>query len=116
MGAPPSNRYYIKLPVWASGNVYFNGAVPMKKETDAKVMSDLATIEVTLYGDNYQVKTNVFDLVKDCNCSLITTATLGMAFEPEERFENPDGTEIIFNEDYNGTIRNITSVVPGPIA
>ena len=25
-----------------------------------------------------------------------------MAFEPEQRFENPDGTEIIFDEDYFG--------------
>ena len=39
----------------------------------------------------------------------------GEAFEPEERFENPDGTDIIFNEDYLGDHRGV-STIPGPFA
>ena len=29
----------------------------------------------------------------------------GMAFEPEQYFENPDGTAIIFDRDYDGRMR-----------
>ena len=32
MGSAASDRYYIPLPVWAGGNVYFNGARPWGKE------------------------------------------------------------------------------------
>jgi len=32
MGSAPSDRYYNPLPVWAEGNVYFNGAKAMFKE------------------------------------------------------------------------------------
>ena len=39
----------------------------------------------------------------------------GYAFEPEQRFENPDGTSIVFNEDYFGEHRGI-STIPGPFA
>ena len=41
--------------------------------------------------------------------------TLGMAFEPEQRFENNDGSDIIFDTDYLGDHRGL-SVLPGPFA
>ena len=33
-------------------------------------------------------------------CAVISTETLGMAFEPEQKYENPDGTPIVFRYDY----------------
>ena len=36
----------------------------------------------------------------DRRCGRISTETLGEAFEPEQRFENPDGTDIFFDRDY----------------
>jgi hypothetical protein len=38
-----------------------------------------------------------------------------MAFEPEEKFENPDGTPIIFQYDYFGG-RHAVNPLPGPFA
>ena len=38
-----------------------------------------------------------------------------MAFEPEERFENPDGSDIIFDRDFNGMLRE-GKIVAGPLA
>ena len=35
MGSDVGDLYYEHLPVWASGNCYFNGARPWKKESDA---------------------------------------------------------------------------------
>ena len=38
------------------------------------------------------LRTNVYDLLKDFSCRMVSTDVLGKAFEPEEPFENPDGT------------------------
>ena len=38
---------------------------------------------------------------------------LGEAFEPEQRFENPDGSELFLGEDYFGEHRAINPT-PGP--
>ena len=46
---------------------------------------------------------------------MIDTAKLGVAFEPEQPFENPDGTPITFNVDYRGDQRGI-NILPGPFA
>ena len=53
--------------------------------------------------------------MKEFEASMICTETLGKAFEPEEPFENPDGTPILFNRDYFGDDRG-TRVIPGPFA
>lgn len=45
----------------------------------------------------------------------ITTESLGLAFEPEQAFERPDGTPITFGRDYFGDHR-IIPPVPGPFA
>lgn len=33
---------------------------------------------------------------------MITTELFGMAFEPEQKFENPDDTPIVMDRDYFG--------------
>ena len=48
-------------------------------------------------------------------CGIISSDTLGLAFEPEQRFENPDGTDIIFDADYFGGHRG-PETMPGPFA
>ena len=96
-----SDRYYSYLPVWSKGNQYFNGAVPMDCETDAHVDTE-HEIEINLKqtDEGWKLETNLYDFVKEHTCSCISTETLGMAFEPEQKFENPDGSPIIFNIDY----------------
>ena len=46
-------------------------------------------------------------------CRLMHTDDMKMAFEPEEKFENPDGTPITFDTDYFGKKRRDSSL-PGP--
>ncbi|NLR33175.1 right-handed parallel beta-helix repeat-containing protein [Levilactobacillus tujiorum] len=108
------SAHYGHLPVWAAGNVYFNGAKAWKKETDNLVNTqDEATVELVEDGDKVSVKTNLYDLLGDYYEGIITTDTLGEAFEPEQRYEQPNGDDIIFNEDYFGNHRGV-SAVPGP--
>ena len=63
----------------------------------------------------YVLKTNLYDLVPQMETSVISTELLGEAFEPEQKFEQPDGTPIIFNQDYFGEKRMLNPM-PGPFA
>lgn len=116
MGSKPSDRYYMHLPVWASGNVYFNGAKPWKKETNCVVnREDPVTIGVEQVGDQWKLHTNLYQVLPEMKLGVISTETLGMAFEPEQKFENPDGTPIRFNVDFFGNHRPINPLA-GPFA
>ena len=101
------------LPVWLGGNVYLNGATICKHEKDKLVVAGKSKAKITL-KDNI-LKNNLKELLGDYTTGVITTTILGSAFEPEQRFENRDGTDIIFNEDFFGNHRG-THVVPGPFA
>lgn len=102
------------LPIWASGNAYLGGARAWKKENICLVDND-AKVDVELVEENgkYKLKTNVFDYIKDYNTGIITSDILGVAFQPEQRFENTDGSAITFDLDYFGDHRGLTTV-PGP--
>lgn len=116
MGADAGNRYYDHLPVWIRGNVYFNGAKAWKKEEDAYVDKDHEVIvELLEKNGKLHLHTNLYDFMQEKRVGIISTELLGMAFEPEEKFENPDGRPIIFNTDIRGTHRGI-STIAGPFA
>jgi len=61
------------------------------------------------------LKTNVYDFLKDFSVDIITTETLGKAFEPEQFFENPDGSPITFDSDFFGDHRGV-GALPGPFS
>ena len=116
MGSAPSDRYYMHLPVWSEGNVYFNGAKAWQKETNPVVDNEnQVELELTEENGNWTLKTNLYEVLPEMSSITVSTETLGMAFEPEQMFENPDGTPIVFNKDYFGTHRNVNPMV-GPFA
>ena len=105
------------LPVWISGNAYFNGATVSKHDAhhfeagaDKKV-----SVELEHTDEGVHLKSELWTYLKDFTCGLISSETLGCAFEPEQRFENPDGSDIIFDRDYFGSHRGL-SAIPGPFA
>ena len=105
-----------KLPVWCEGNVYLNGAKPCKNERHGLVNEDGGVyVELTEKDGRPALHTNVYDYLWDFSVSMVSSDTLGKAFEPEERYENPDGTDILFNTDYLGNHRGL-NVLPGPFA
>lgn len=113
---PLATYHFGHLPVWLSGNAYFNGATVCKHEKNCLIDKD-AKVEVKLIEKDgkYCLETNVYDYLKDFKTGIINSDILGCAFEPEQRFENPDGSEIIFDRDYFGAHRG-TSALPGPFA
>ena len=105
-----------KLPVWCEGNAYLAGAKPCKKEVNGFVSEETEVkIELVEKDESYYLDTNLYDLICGFKDRMIHTDILGMAFEPEEKYENPDGTPITFDRDYSGNHRGL-DVIPGPFA
>ena len=104
------------LPVWIDGNAYLGGARPWKNER-SKLVDEQASVilEVREEGGSYTLETNVFDFLQDFQDGMINSDILGYAFEPNQRFENPDGSGIVFDRDYFGDARGVR-VLPGPFA
>ena len=121
MGQEPDMRalatyHFGHLPVWVKGNAYFGGASVSKHEEHGLIRADVkARAELTEKDGKYYLNTNVYSLLEGFRNELINTETLGLAFEPEQRFENPDETPIVFDEDYFGERRGDT-ILPGPFA
>lgn len=123
MGQEPNMGYlgqfhFGHLPVWVEGNVYVNGADVSKHEKNGKRIEGAGKTLIDLTEENGAVvlKTDIPALIDDFRCGIITTETLGQAFEPEERFENTDGSAITFDSDFFGTHREGTRALPGPFA
>ncbi len=104
------------LPVWIHGNAYFNGA-SVSKHDQHRLADETEDLFFTLHeeGGRWVLKTNVPKAMGIFRDGIITSETLGRAFEPDQRFENPDGTDIHFDRDYFGAHRGL-STVPGPFA
>ncbi len=100
-----------KLPVWVDGNVYLMGAKNCRHEKH--FLKDEGAVHIELDGNH--LRTDLYDHIGDFCASMISSDTLGRAFEPEERYENPDGTDIVFDRDFLGEHRGL-NVLPGPFA
>lgn len=106
--------HYRKLPVWINGNAYLNGAKPWNKEGDNFVDSEnKVRVELVEEDGKYSIKTNLYEVLKEYETGIISSNVLGKAFEPEQCFENPDGTSITFDKDFFGEHRGIKAM-PGP--
>ena len=105
------------LPVWVHGNAYLAGATVSKHEDQGFVADEKepVTVELTEQDGKPSLNTNIYDIIKDFRVGLVSSDTLGCAFEPEQRFENPDGSDILFDRDYFGNHRGLTAL-PGPFA
>lgn len=108
--------HFSHLPVWVDGNAYFNGAKACKNEK-TNLVDDGSQVKVELVEEDgkYTLKTNVYELLGELKDGIITSDILGCAFEPEQRFENPDGSAITFDTDYLGEHRGLATI-PGPFA
>ena len=113
MGSPTTDRYYTHLPVWSAGNVYFGGAQPWEKEESPLVVEEPVSLELREEDGKYTLKTDLYRHLPVGERPFVSTELLGEAFEPEEKFENPDGSPILFDQDYFGRHRAVHPM-PGP--
>ena len=102
--------------VWIDGNVYLKGAKPWNREANKVVDAEAEVfVELTEKDGKPCLRTNVYDFIKDFRGGTIHSDLLGNAFEPDQRFEAPDGSAITFDRDYYGNHRSLTTL-PGPFA
>ena len=111
-----AEAHFGHLPVWVDGNAYFQGA-DVSRHEGHKLENKKAKVAITLNENdgNYYLKTSLGKELDGFLDGIITTKTLGKAFEPEQCFENPDGTPITFDCDYFGNHREGSSI-PGPLS
>ena len=109
------DMYYDHLPVWMNGNVYMNGALPCEGEDNHQVVNEKVFLSLESGAEGVKLRTDLFEHLPDMQLLMIDTELPGEAFEPEERFENPDGSPILFNRDYFGCTRDLR-LIPGPFA
>ncbi|MBR6380291.1 MAG: right-handed parallel beta-helix repeat-containing protein [Lachnospiraceae bacterium] len=111
-----ATAHFGHLPVWVAGNAYFNGATICKHEKEFFAdKKHKIKVELVEKNGTYTIKTNLYTYLKDFRTAILNSDALGCAFEPEQRFENPDGTAITFDRDFFGESRGLTAL-PGPFA
>lgn len=108
--------HFHSLPVWIDGNVYLAGSLAYKKENNNLINKE-AKVQIELIQENGKtiLRNNIYKYIKDFNVNIINSDTLGKVFEPEQRFENPDGSDINFDLDYFNLNRK-DKTIPGPFA
>jgi len=104
-----------KLPVWISGNVYYNQALPYKDEADFVLNAGFKPEFKIVEGEN-EVFLNYSTIENgvDPKTHFITTEQLGKAKVPKQAFENQDGTQIKIDMDYFGNKRSESNPSSGP--
>jgi hypothetical protein len=106
-----------RLPVWISGNFYYNGAIPSNKDVNFTIDSSFDP-EVKLVekdGKGY-LQISVTQSYFNQKLEMITTELLGKAKIPKAAFDNPDGTPLRIDSDFLGIKRLDSSVLAGPFA
>lgn len=106
------NRYNTKLPVTSDGNVFAAGAKPCRTEENYTVVPQ-ADLHLEQREDGWYFSMEGFP--ERWNTKTVDTQLLGVAFEPEQRFEDPDGMPITIDTDYLGCKR-VGAPMPGPFA
>jgi len=104
-----------KLPVWMSGNVYYNEAKPSDK--DVNFTTDSAfdpKVQLVTEGENGYLQFSLGATFYDRKVRMITSEILGKAKIPKARFDNPDGTPLKIDVDYFGAKRSETNPSVGP--
>lgn len=92
--------YYDHLPVYTSGNVFYNGALPCDTEQEYLLEKEQKiNIQLREKGNGYILYTDLYKYLSGRETEIIDTERMGIAFEPEQKFENPDETPIIMDED-----------------
>jgi len=103
------------LPVWISGNIYYNQAVHYKNETGfIELPGFTPDFKITAEGDQVFLNLNLGDAGAGPETQFITTELLGKAKMPKQAFENPDGTPLKIDSDYFGRVRSEANPEAGP--
>ena len=106
-----------KLPVWMSGNVFYNGAKPCKTEKDLiDLPAHNPVVKLEEKGTEIYLHFTFDKSYFDHKGDIVTTELLGKAKIPKAAFDNPDGTPLKIDHDYFGNLRTGETTVAGPFS
>lgn len=105
---------HVKQPVYIHRNCYSGGATVYENEHDALVIDSNLQVQIEKTDKGVCLSIDVPEELLGHSGKVLTTEDLGMPRIVEERYENPDGSEIVFGRDICGKKRN-GSVFAGPV-
>jgi hypothetical protein len=106
-----------RLPVWMSGNIYYNGAKPSDK--DVSFVNDSTfnpAVKLVEDGENGYLHITFNENYNNHKGQIVTTEILGKAKIPKAAFDNPDGTPLKIDHDYFGNLRTGETTSAGPFS
>jgi len=104
------------LPMFVNGNVYLNGAQSYVQEKNQLVLTDNPNIQIEETEEGVWLSMMMDESIARMKNQVVSTEMLGKAMIPNQRFENPDGSEITIDADYFGELRNLRNPFPGPFS
>ena len=106
----------VRLPMACGSNLYFHDARPFRKESDSLTLPDQkARVELVEENGAIHLVCDFGGKTSDVNTVVVTTDILGIAFEPELPYENPDGTPLCIERDFFGNPRPAGCMTVGPL-
>ncbi len=116
-GVPVSEMSKVKLPVNAENNLYLNGAVAYKKGVN-EVVDRNAEIDIRIEEkeDGIYLILKTSEDFAGVESRMINSFDFGEAVVPEAVFDNPDGTAVLFHNDYFNASRQENRNEAGPFA
>ncbi|MFV0364580.1 MAG: right-handed parallel beta-helix repeat-containing protein [Suipraeoptans sp.] len=103
----------VKDAVYMGDNAYLNGA--MKYKYDKSLVSSFnPNVKIVTEGKKTYLEVTIDKELFNCKGKTIATEDLGEVRIVEQAFENPDGSRLVLDSDYNGTIRNEYDII-GPL-
>jgi hypothetical protein len=103
-----------ELPMFVNGNVYLYGAQKFNQEKNQLVLNENPNIQIEETEGGVMLSMKMDKSIAGMQNDVVNTELLGKALIPNQRYENPDGTEIIIDTDYSGKKRNVQNPSPGP--
>lgn len=105
----------VKQPVYIRGNAYLKGASPFHKEETLYQTQDDPKVKITTDGEKTYLEISLPEEFFGLDTEIIEGRQLETGRIVQEDFENPDGSQIIFDRDYLGERRS-DHPAAGPIA
>ncbi len=103
------------LPVRMDGNVFLNGAIPSRHETDPFVEREAdPSIRLAQRNNGFFLEIRLDESWTEESRKLVTTGRLGKAAISYFPYEQPDGSPIRIATDYHGKGRDESNPFPGP--
>ena len=104
------------FPMFVDGNVYLHGARAFEHEENQLVLADDPGIQVEETEGGVMLSMTMGKSLERMKNRVVSTEMLGRTIIPDQRFENPDGSDLLIDNDYFGQERNLKNPFPGPFS